>query len=233
LMKLIHAGDSCIILKLSDELSPTINDIVLEISTAMNESRPRGIVEISPAYSSIGVYYDPVAIEPQEVEEWINVSQTRKRPAASIVRDLYRIPVLYSNAHGPDLQEVAKETNLTPEEVVKLHTTARYRVYMLGFMPGFLYLGEVPTPIRVPRLKKPRVRVPAGSVGLAKEQTGIYGIESPGGWKIIGRTPIRLLDTAKSPPTPFKTGDLVEFISISSEDFGRLNGTSVEQTKTG
>jgi inhibitor of KinA len=232
-MKLIHAGDSCIILKLSDELSPAANDLVLEISTALSEGGPRGIVEISPAYSSIGVYYDPTIIEPKEVEEWIKVSQTRKKPATSIRRDLYRIPVDYSDAYGPDLQEVAKETNLTAEEVVKLHTRTRYRVYMLGFMPGFLYLGDVPAPIRVPRLKKPRVRVPPGSVGLAKEQTGIYGIESPGGWKIIGRTPIRLLDTAKSPPTPFKTGDLVEFFPISSEEFSRLDGISVEQTKIG
>jgi KipI family sensor histidine kinase inhibitor len=136
---------------------------------------------------------------------------------------LTKIPVLYGGTYGPDLEGVARHLQISPEEVVRLHCSKPYFIYMIGFMPGFPYMGELPDTLITPRLKTPRLSVPAGSVAIAQKQTGIYPMESPGGWQIIGRTPIKLFDPEKDPPALLQMGDLVQFYPISEKEFKEWN----------
>ena len=132
---------------------------------------------------------------------------------------LTRIPVVYGGLYGPDLEEVAEYLRISPEEVIRLHCSKPYFIYMIGFMPGFPYMGELPEALVTPRLKTPRLLVPAGSVAIAQKQTGIYSMESPGGWQILGRTPVKLFDPEKEPPALLQMGDLVQFYPISEKEF--------------
>ena len=138
----------------------------------------------------------------------------------------YTIPVVYGGEYGPDLEYVAEYHGLTTERVIKLHSQKKYRVYMIGFIAGFPYLGELPEEIATPRLEKPRLKVSAGSVGIAERQTGIYPCETPGGWRIIGRTPIKLFNSFQQPPALLKAGDIVKFKSISEKEFRSLKETT-------
>ena len=136
---------------------------------------------------------------------------------------LCRIPVLYGGSYGPDLQGVAQYHGITEEEVVRLHCSRPYLVYLIGFMPGFPYMGELPSELITPRLKTPRLVVPAGSVAIAQRQTGIYPMDSPGGWHLLGKTPVRMFDPKKDPPSYLRMGDLVKFYPISEKEFEERN----------
>jgi inhibitor of KinA len=138
---------------------------------------------------------------------------------AEVVGRKVRVPVVYGGEYGPDLNHVARFHKLTEEQVVRLHSESEYRVYMIGFVAGFPYLGAVPDEIATPRLETPRLKVPAGSVGIAEKQTGIYPCEAPGGWQIIGRTPLELFDSLRQPPALVEPGDIVKFGPISEEEF--------------
>jgi inhibitor of KinA len=139
---------------------------------------------------------------------------------------LTKIPVHYGGDFGPDLEKVAEYLCLTPKEVIQLHCSKPYFIYMIGFMPGFPYMGELPDALVTPRLKTPRLSVPAGSVAIAQKQTGIYPVESPGGWQIIGRSPVQLFDPEKEPPALLRMGDLVQFFPISKKEFDEWNSQS-------
>ena len=136
--------------------------------------------------------------------------------------DVLEIPVLYGGGAGPDLEFVAQHNNKTPEEVIKIHTSAEYLIYMLGFTPGFTYLGGMDESIATPRLKQPRVKIPAGSVGIAGSQTGVYPIDSPGGWQLIGRTPVRMYDPNRADPILPKAGEYIKFYAITQEEFDEI-----------
>jgi len=138
------------------------------------------------------------------------------------------VPTIYGNEYGPDLEFVAKHNGLTPEEVVQIHAGTAYLIYMLGFMPGFVYLGGMSPKIATPRLETPRIKIPGGSVGIAGSQTGIYPAESPGGWQLIGRTPLKLFDPYRQPPALLQAGNYVTFVSITPQEFARIKG-EVEQ----
>ena len=179
--------------------------------------RPEGGGEAVPAYASLVVHFDLMRIDYQTVSGWIQAQleglEERGLPAARVVE----IPVIYGGAHGPDLDFVARHNGLTPAEVVAIHSAGEYPVYMLGFTPGFPYLGGLDARIAAPRLETPRSRVPAGSVGIAGSQTGIYSLDSPGGWRLIGWTPLRLFDPAADPPALLNVGDVVKFRVMSEE----------------
>ncbi len=190
----------------------------------------RGVEEIVPAYSSLSILYDPRVISKDEIlrkvdEAW-NVATSVD--VSKILRPRkFRIPVVYGGKYGPDLESVAQYAKLDPEEVISIHTSKGYVCYMLGFTPGFIYLGDVDDRIAAPRLPNPRTKVPAGSVGIAGKQTGVYGVDSPGGWRLIGRTPLKMFDPKREPPTPIRPGDVVEFYRINEEDFEKLKGKFV------
>jgi inhibitor of KinA len=179
-----------------------------------------------PAFVSIVVHYDPLVAAREEngrpYERVVNFLRERLTGLAVEALDaprLVEIPVCYGGDLGPDLDDVARMHELSPDEVVRLHSAAEYLVYMIGFMPGFAYLGGLPERIATPRRKTPRTAVPAGTVGIGGRQTGVYPLVSPGGWNLIGRTPVKIFDIARSEPTLLGTGDRVRFRPMTRAEF--------------
>lgn len=217
------AGDSALTVEFGGTIDPDTNDRVLFFEQAITTLEIPDIIEIVPTYRSLTVYFDPVHTDGTSLRKHLLELTTRlERHSASVGRRI-EIPVLYGGDYGPDLPDVAANAGLSPREVITLHRSVEYRVYMLGFCPGFPYLGTVPEPIAVPRLPEPRMKVPAGSVGIAGSQTGVYPQESPGGWRLIGRTPLHLYDPHRTKPFLFAAGDRVRFVEISQQDYERLD----------
>jgi KipI family sensor histidine kinase inhibitor len=205
------AGDRALLVTLGRSIDPALLGEVLALDEALHNQRPRGLLATVPAYASLLCYYDGALTDSARLEDAIRELEGKVEaaiPAGAIVD----IPTRYD---GPDLPEVALKTNLTPAGVIERHAGREYLVYCVGFAPGFTYCGAIPDEIGVPRLASPRLRVPAGSIGIAGRQTGIYAVESPGGWNIIGRTALRLFDPAADPPARFKPGDRLRFIPAS------------------
>ncbi len=214
-------GDRALLVELGDGISPLVNKKVRELFLCLKNNRVEGVVETVPGYRSLLIVYDPLKITLSALKERLNkLHTTIDRSEIPKPRTL-EIPVVYGGECGPDLNWVAEYHKLSPEEVVRFHTGTTYQVYMIGFTPGFAYMGQLPEAIATPRRETPRTAVPRGSVGIAQSQTGVYPVESPGGWQIIGRTPLRLFDPEKWPPTPLEMGDLVKFLSIKEEEMAR------------
>lgn len=214
-------GDRALLVELGDGISPLVNKKVRELFLCLKNNRVEGVVETVPGYRSLLIVYDPLKITLSALKERLNkLHTTIDRSEIPKPRTL-EIPVVYGGECGPDLNWVAEYHKLSPEEVVRFHTGTTYQVYMIGFTPGFAYMGQLPEAIATPRRETPRTAVPRGSVGIAQSQTGVYPVESPGGWQIIGRTPLRLFDPEKWPPTPLGMGDLVKFLSIKEEEMAR------------
>lgn len=211
-------GDRSLLVELGDEISPAINQSVQELFVGLDLQKPNGILELVPGYRSLLVICDPALISLADLERIIveihNHLDRSQLPEPQTVQ----IPVVYGGHYGPDLVEVAQYHQLTPEEVIGFHTQPTYRVYMIGFTPGYPYLGELPGAIVTPRRNTPRTRVPRGSVGIAQKQSGIYSVDSPGGWQIIGWTPAHLFDPERNPPSLLVMGDRVQFYEISAEE---------------
>lgn len=186
------------------------------------------MIEAVPAYSSLTIYYDVFKLH-KSVAQGKTVSERMKElleqriqhftEDAQTTNEVIRIPVCYHREFAPDIEELANKKNISPDDVIKIHSSKTYRVYMLGFLPGFAYMGQVEESIAMPRRMQPRQEVPAGSIGIAGRQTGIYPLASPGGWQIIGRTPVRLFNAEKDQPALLKAGDMVQFYSISQDEF--------------
>jgi KipI family sensor histidine kinase inhibitor len=176
-----------------------------------------GLGEAVPGYSTLLVHYDPLVLNYAEVEARVRACLISDSVSLRQPRRV-EIPVVYGGKEGPDLDFVVQHSGLSAEEVVRIHTSREYPVFLMGFTPGFPYLGGMDPAIAAPRLPTPRSRVPAGSVGIAGAQTGVYPLESPGGWRIIGRTPLRLFDPLRAEPFLLAPGDLVRFISIERGD---------------
>jgi KipI family sensor histidine kinase inhibitor len=210
-------GDRALLVELGDEISPAVNQKLRELFVCLEQQAIEGLVELVAGYCSLLVICDPITISVKNLEN--QIAETLK------LLDMYplptpktvEIPVVYGQEYGPDLEWVAEFHKITPQEVIRLHTQPTYRVYMIGFTPGFPYLGEVPDALAIPRRETPRTHVSRGSVAIAQKQTGIYPVESPGGWQIIGRTPMGLFHPQKQPPSLLEMGDLVKFYAISSE----------------
>ena len=211
-------GDRSLLIELGDEISPAVNQRVQELFTALDLHPIDGIRELVPSYRSLLVIYDPLTISPVELESAIgdtddHLNQTELPEPRNI-----DIPIIYGGEQGPDLEYVAQYHHITPQEVIDYHTQPTYRVYMIGFTPGYPYLGEVPNAIATPRRETPRILVPKGSVGIAQKQTGIYSVDSPGGWQIIGWTPVNLFDPQAQPPSLLMMGDRVRFQAITPQE---------------
>lgn len=220
-MKIFEVGEAAFCIEFGPKIDPDLNQKAIQLAAWLEAQKWLEIGEIVPAYSSITVYFNPLKIKRMSLIEKLRsaaVSPPLEGPSNS---QIHKIPVAYGAGFGPDLEAVASLNGITAEEAIRLHTITEFRVYMLGFMPGFPYCGIVPEKIRAPRLESPRTRVPAGSVGIAAAQTGIYPMESPGGWRLIGRTPVTLFDPTapKDEMFRFKAGDRLRFYSISPEEF--------------
>jgi KipI family sensor histidine kinase inhibitor len=212
-------GDRGLLLEFGDEISPEVNEKVRRMTLAIQTESIKGIVEIVPTYRSLLILYNPLILSIDDLKKRLERIEKGLQQTPFPEPKLTRIPALYGGSYGPDLEEVAKYKQISPEEVTQLHCSKPYFIYMIGFMPGFPYMGELPETLITPRLKTPRLSVPAGSVAIAQRQTGIYPMESPGGWQIIGRTPVKLFNPEREPPALLQMGDLVQFFSISEKEF--------------
>lgn len=215
-------GDSAVLVELGDEIQPSINRKVRELFIGIEDHPIEGIVEMVPAYCSLLVVYDPLEISLPQLKNAIVKVRESLEDSKIPEPKLTRIPVVYGGDYGPDLNWVADYHGKSPEEVIGLHTGSTYQVYMIGFTPGYPYMGELPDEMITPRRETPRTLVPKGSVGIAKSQTGIYSVDSPGGWQIIGWTPLDLFDPSKWPPSLLNTGDRVQFYAIEEEELERI-----------
>lgn len=208
-----------LLVEFTEEISPLTNATVLALDRKLGMHRLSGVIECVPSYRSLAVFYDPLRISPSQLEEWIMDQASTLQESPEPVPRKIEVPVVYGGEMGPDLETVAKEHDLTASEVISLHTKPIYRVYFIGFSPGFPYLGGLSRRLFTARLKTPRRLVPAGSVAIGGEQTGIYSSDTPGGWQIIGRTPLKLFRLEDSPPCLLRPGDLVIFRRITPSEF--------------
>lgn len=207
-------GDSSLLIILGEQISLSLNRQVHALAHGLRARSIPGLEECVPGYATLRVDYDPLECSVQDLLNHIQeVRQALPEDNAMPAREVV-IPVHYGGEDGPDLHFVAQHTGLTEEEVVRRHTAGKYPVFLMGFLPGFPYLGGMDERLAVPRLETPRQRVPAGSVGIAGKQTGVYPLESPGGWRIIGRTYLTLFDVNREPPFLLQPGDVVCFVAV-------------------
>jgi KipI family sensor histidine kinase inhibitor len=209
-------GDAALTVELGDGISAAVAARVRALDAALGRDPPPGFRESVPTYRSLLVLFDPTAIGSRDLQALLQGRAAAATVAEEPVGSLRRVPVRYGGEDGPDLEDVARAHGLTPADVVALHSGREYTAFMLGFMPGFAYLGLLPEPLETPRRKTPRVRVPAGSVGIAGRQTGVYPWASPGGWSLLGRTSLRLFDPWADPPSFIQPGDRVVFEPVDA-----------------
>ena len=211
-------GDRGLLVELGDEIHPEINQSVQELYISMDLRQIQGVVELVPSYRSLLIVYNPLSIGLEELQNTVlGIFRDTDRSQLPQPKNI-KIPVVYGGAYGPDLEWVADFHHIATTDVIAHHLEPTYRVYMIGFTPGYPYLGELPDAIVTPRRETPRTLVPKGSVGIAQRQTGIYSVESPGGWQIIGWTPVELFDPKSLPPSLLTMGDRVRFHQISEEE---------------
>jgi KipI family sensor histidine kinase inhibitor len=220
-LRTLTAGDTAFVVEFGASIDRALNAKVMALHRAITAADLPGIVETLPTFRSLMVFYDPLLTTRAELEpQVLALAGSRSEQAAA--GKLWRLPVCYEGEFAPDLAEVAERTKLSVEQVIALHAGATYFAYVLGFMPGFAYLGGLPKELDLPRRNEPRVRVPQNSVAIAGEMTAIYPWESPGGWHLIGRTPVALFDLRRAQPILWGAGDEVQFARVDRATHDRI-----------
>lgn len=218
--RFLVAGDAAVVAEFGDGIAPEINEAVLALDAAIAAAGLPGIVETVPTYRSLLVQFDPRATRTEAVIEAIRI--LHGAGAALPVPRRFTVPVAFGGIFGVDLVEVAARLGRTAQQVVEEFVAAEYRVYMVGFVPGFSYLGPLPDPLHLPRRETPRLKVPGGTVGIGGVQAAVYSVSIPSGWHLLGRTPARTFDKRRAEPFLFSTGDLLRFEPVTAADFERL-----------
>ncbi|MCA1755846.1 MAG: 5-oxoprolinase subunit PxpB [Bacteroidales bacterium] len=236
-IKIYNSGESAIFCSLGEEISPGVYSRVNDFEKFIKQLDLQGIIETVPSYSGLMIYYNPGLLERETLVNAVNRFQLsgNMEPDEKQMPGVV-VPVCYGGMYGPDLQHVAEQCSLEPDEVISIHSSVSYLIYMLGFTPGFPYLGGMDSRISTPRKDDPALSVPAGSVGIAGDQTGIYPVASPGGWQIIGRTPVTLFNPSLESPFLFEPGMRVTFRSVSADEFRVIteqvaNGSYITETE--
>jgi KipI family sensor histidine kinase inhibitor len=202
-----------LLVELEPAIDPVINERAIVLASRIRARAARGVRDVAPGYSTLGVHFDPLQTDLAALETAIEAEFAALASFQDVAeRPAIEIPVIYGGAGGPDLEAVASFSGCSPAEVIARHTSRFYRVYMLGFVPGFAYMGRVDESIAAPRRRVPRERVPAGSVGIAGLQTGVYPVDSPGGWQLIGHTATVMFDVHRERPSLLAAGDMVRFV---------------------
>lgn len=214
----LSAGDTAFVVEFGREVDRDVNHRVTSLAGALGRCEIDGVTDIVPTFRSLMVHYDPVRIRRADLQQTVKGLLSHS-DAAGHVDKTWTLPVCYEGECAPDLEEVARKTGLDPSEVIRLHSGTKFEVYMMGFLPGFPYMGVLPPELELPRLTEPRVKVPARSVSIAMNQCVIYALESPGGWNLIGRTPVEAFDIARETPILLSAGDFVRFEPISLEEY--------------
>ena len=218
-------GDQCVIVRFGTSISEEVNQRVINFAAQVVEFSITGIIEVVPAYAELAVYYNALITDYKAVLAQLKKLSDKTVSIDNGERRVIRVPVCYGDHFGPDLEYVAGCNQKTIQAVINEHTSRIYPVYMLGFTPGFCYLGNLSNEIACPRKKEPRLVIPAGSVGIAGEQTGIYPLEMPGGWQLIGRTPLALFSADREPNVLIRAGDAIQFYAISADEFNCLQNS--------
>src|SRR5262245_14891878 len=212
--QIVRAGDAALIVRFADRVDPIVNARAIALASRLSTAGLAGVQDVVPTFRSVAVYFNPLQTDLERLLAELRRLASVSGPGESPSRDPIQIPVRYGGPFGPDLADVARFAHSTEAEVVQWHTAVTYRVFMIGFVPGFAYMGTVDRRIAAPRRQTPRTAVPAGSVGIAGAQTGIYPAQIPGGWQLIGRTRIKPFDLSRAEASLFKPGDLVRFVSV-------------------
>jgi len=218
-LRIIPAGDAALVLELPSRIDPAVTARLVFIADSLRERAGTAVRDTVVGYCTLTVYFDPILTDASWLEEEMRAVASLRPPPAAFNRPRIDIPVCYGGDLGPDLAAVAEQIGATEDEVIDLHCTPEYRVFVVGFVPGFAYMGEVHPRLALPRRSSPRTKVPAGSVAIAAGQTGIYPMETPGGWQLLGRTFIRPFDEARDPPVLFRPGDRVKFHAIGRAEY--------------
>jgi len=222
------AGDTALVVEFGEAVDRQLNARVLALRERVAAARLPGVVELVPTFRSLTLHYDPLLTCAARLTRALRSLLSRGGGARQMARH-WRVPVCYQGAHAPDLAEVAERSGLAPEAVVSLHASLAYYVYMLGFQPGYPYMGDLPAELVMPRREDPRLRVPPGSVAIATTLTAIYPLESPGGWHLIGATPARIFDAGWRSPALFAPGDTVTFVPIGPREFDTIRAESAAE----
>ena len=220
-VRFLPAGDTAVVVEFGDRIDRALNGHALRLNARVRAAKLPGVVATVPTFRSLMVHYDPLVTDSASLTAALENLLDGSRGAAQPVK-LWRIPACYAASHAPDLAEVAQRTGLSAADVVRLHSGTRFHIYMLGFVPGFPYMGDLPAPLVLPRRADPRVRVPAGSIAIATNMTAIYPLESPGGWHLIGATPIRLFDPRWPRPASLSPGDAVRFEPVTVREYDAI-----------
>lgn len=221
--KILNAGESGLIVEFGNQISPIINAKVNKLNELIKTDKWSGVIETIPTYRSLLVLFDPLSISKLELKTKIEVLMPQLENVAQGKNSrIVSIPVCYEQELAPDMEFVCKHTGLSAHEVIQIHTEPEYLVYMIGFMAGFPYLGGMNEKLATPRLSQPRTQIPAGAVGIADKQTGIYPVVSPGGWQLIGCTPVPIYNPSSSQPFLFAAGDFLKFKSIDSKEYQEI-----------
>jgi len=217
-VRIRHCGDSMLLVELEPIIDPAVNELAILLAARLQADALRGVRDIAPGYCTLGIHFDPLQTDLAGLEHAVHAAfRLIQADGTAAGRQVVEIPVIYGGAHGPDLESVASFAGCSVDEVIARHTAQTYRVYMLGFVPGFAYMGRVAPSIAAPRRRVPREKVPAGSVGIAGLQTGVYPVESPGGWQLIGHTTAVMFDPTRDKPSLLQAGDLVRFVVAGVE----------------
>lgn len=227
-MRFLPCGDCAVTVAFAQEISEETNRKLRYLAAGIEREGLRGVQETVPTFCSLTVYYDPLLLSQRRLEKHILRLLASYRESTAAGKRVFRIPVCYEGAYAPDMADVCRLTGLTRAQVIALHSSVDYLIYMLGFLPGFPYLGGMAERLAVPRLDSPRTVIPPGAVGIGGKQTGIYPLASPGGWRLIGRTPVKLYDPRRRDPILYRAGDYIRFYPIPQEEFDRIPAGSIE-----
>jgi KipI family sensor histidine kinase inhibitor len=235
--RILFAGDTALVVEFGDTVDRHVNALVLEFADRVERAAISGVEELVPTFRSLMVHYEPLLIEPADLTARLKemIAGLEAADMAGLLEHsgrLWRMPTCYDEAVAPDLAEVAARTGLTPSQVVDCHSAETYHVYMLGYLPGFPYMGNVPSRLVLPKLATPRLKVPVGGIAIAGEMTAVYPMESPGGWYLIGRTPVPIWDLRRDPPALIAPGDKVEFVPVSLDAFAAMAARAAEGALT-
>ena len=218
-LKFLSQGESGLVVEFGDAIDPAVNTRVHALARQVVAECGNVVEAVIPTYRSFLIFFDPLLVSRQELIARINTLASAPANSTAAVVKTVLIPTLYGGEAGPDLEFVASHNQLSPNEVVQIHSSTPYRIYMLGFTPGFPYLGGMSEQIAAPRLKTPRTKIPAGSVGIAGTQTGLYPVESPGGWQLIGRTPLQVFNPRSEQPFIYSAGDFLQFQPVTAAEY--------------
>lgn len=220
--KILTAGDSALLIEFEQKIAPEINAQITAFVHLLKGQHIEGVTDLIPAFASLLINYDPRVIGYKDlkarIEELLKIEVSEEAGEARV----FEIPVCYGGEYGPDIANIAENAGLSEQEVIDIHCSKDYLIYMLGFLPGFVYLGGLDERIHTPRLANPRISIPAGSVGIAASQTGIYPLNSPGGWQLLGMTPVKTYDPERETPILVEAGDYIRFVPVTEEEFLKI-----------